>query len=488
MTDGPFDVVVVGAGPNGLAAAITMAARGLSVRLYESADTVGGGCRTMPLTLPGFAHDVCSAAHPLASGASFMKSLDLASRGVVLRHPVLPFAHPLDGGGAAVVHRSVDETADGLGGDGAAYRKLFGPLVEASDQIVSEVFEGGFRRFPRHPLAMARFGVPAMASARGLAHRLFTTPGARGLFAGVAAHSFLPLERRPSAAFGLILTMLAHSVGWPVVEGGSQVLADAMAQILLDLGGEIVTGHEVRSLAELPKARATLLDIGPSQLLRLAGNSLPASYQRALRRFRYGPGVFKVDFALSGPVPWANALVGTAGTVHLGGSFDEIARSEADAAAGRHNTNPYVLAVQPTIADPTRAPAGQHTLWTYCHVPNGSGADLTSAIQAQVERFAPGFGDLVLAKHSRGSLEYEAYDANFVGGDISGGAQTLLQTAFRPTPRWNPYTTALSGVYLCSASTPPGGGVHGMCGYNAAQVALHQQFGMGRAPVELSVG
>ena len=302
---------------------------------------------------------------------------------------------------------------------------------------------------------------------------------------GYPAHAFLPLDKRPTAAFGLLLGMLAHSVGWPVVEGGSQVLANAMASVLIDLGGEIVTGHEVRSLAELPKARAVLLDVTPAQLLRLGGAALPSSYQRSLRRFRYGPGVFKVDFALSGPVPWTNVDVRRAGTVHLGGTFEEVAASEADAYAGRVAEKPYVLAVQATVADPTRAPAGQHTLWTYCHVPNGSTADMTAAIEAQVERFAPGFRDLVIGKASRGTMEYEAYDANFVGGDINGGAQTIWQTGFRPTPRWNPYSTALPGVYLCSASTPPGGGVHGMCGFNAAQSALQREFGLKREPLRV---
>ena len=428
---------------------------------------------------------MCSTAHPLAVGGAFFRSLDLAARGVVLRHPELPFAHPLDGGRAGVVHRSVDDTAAALGADAAAYRALFAPLVEASDQITADVFGGAFRRLPRHPLPLARFGLAGVASARSLVDRHFNTPEARGLFAGVAAHSFRPLDKRPTAAFGLLLGMLAHSVGWPVVEGGSQVLANAMAAVLIDLGGTIVTGHEVRSLAELPQARATLLDVTPAQLLRLGGSALPTSYRRSLRRFRYGPGVFKVDFALSGPVPWTNPEVRRAGTVHLGGTFEEVAASEADASAGRVSASPYVLAVQATVADPTRAPAGQHTLWTYCHVPHGSAADQTAAIESQVERFAPGFRDLVIGRASRGAVEYEAYDANFVGGDINGGAQTIWQTGFRPTPRWNPYSTALPGVYLCSASTPPGGGVHGMSGFNAAQAALTREFGMTREPLHV---
>ena len=488
MSDGPVDVVVVGAGPNGLAAAITMAARGLSVRLYEAAGSVGGGCRTAPLTLPGFAHDVCSTAHPLALGSSFLRSLDLPARGVVLRQPALPFAHPLDGGRAGLTYRSVEQTAAGLGADAAAYRRLYGPLVAHAQDIVGDVFGTAFRRVPRHPLSLARFGLPGLSSAQALADRRFGTDEGRGLFAGAAAHSFLPLDRRPSASFGLILTMLAHCVGWPVVEGGSQALADAMAGVLVELGGEIVLGHPVTSLASVRsthRPRALLLDVTPAQLLALAGDTLPPSYRRSLRHFRYGPGVFKVDFALSGPVPWANEEIRGAGTVHLGGSFEEVAASEAAASAGRVPERPYVLAVQATVADPTRAPAGQHTLWTYCHVPNGSPVDMTAAIEAQVERFAPGFRDLVLARATRGPVEYEDYDANFVGGDINGGAQTLRQTVLRPTPRWNPYSTALPGVYLCSASTPPGGGVHGMCGYNAAQSALQREFGLPRAPLRL---
>jgi phytoene dehydrogenase-like protein len=468
------DAIVVGSGPNGLAAAITMARAGLKVQLIEGADTPGGGCRTAELTLPGFQHDVCSAVHPLAASSPFFTSIDLAARGVTLCTPKVAFAHPQDGGRAAAVAGSVEETAGGLGRDAGAYRRLLGPLVREVGLTLPEIL-APIRSVPRHPLAMARFGLDGLPPATILARR-FATEEAQGLFAGVAAHSMLPLNAPVTSAFGLLLTMAAHAVGWPVVEGGSARLTEALLAELASLGGEVETGHWVRSLDELPPARAVLLDVTPRQLIALAGDRLTGRHQAALRRFRYGPGVCKVDFALSGPVPWQAPACREAGTVHLGGTLAEVARSEADVNAGRMPERPYCLVAQPGVVDPTRAPAGQHTLWAYCHVPSGSPGDVSGLIEAQIERFAPGFRELVLAKSVRTAADMERYNPNYVGGDINGGAGTLLQTVLRPTPRWNPYRTAIPGVYLCSSSTPPGGGVHGMCGQNAAQVALADHF------------
>jgi phytoene dehydrogenase-like protein len=463
------DAVVVGSGPNGLAGALILARAGLAVEVLEAAATPGGGCRTAELTLPGFRHDVCSAVHPLAAGSPFFQGTDLASRGVRLCYPEVAYAHPLDGGRAASVSGTVAQTAAGLGRDAQVYRRLVGPLVRNEQTLIPALLAP--LRIPEHPAAMTLFGVRGLLPAAALA-RLFHTEEARGLLAGVAAHAMQPLTAPATGGFGLVLATLAHAPGWPVVEGGSGRLIDAMTAELAALGGRVVTGEEVRKLSQLPPARITLFDTTPRQFLAIAGDALPPSYRRALTRFRYGPGVCKVDWALSGPVPWASEACRRAGTVHLGGTFAEVARSEAEVAAGRHPDRPYTLIAQPGVVDPSRAPAGQHTLWGYCHVPSGSGRDMSGEIEAQVERFAPGFRDLILARSVRTAAGYQDYNANYIGGDINAGAGTLWQTFFRPVVRWNPYRTALDGVYLCSASTAPGGGVHGMCGLGAAQTAL----------------
>ena len=464
------DAIVVGSGPNGLAAAVTLARAGLTVRVIEGAGTPGGGCRTAELTLPGFRHDVCSAVHPLAAASPFFAQLDLPALGVTLRTPKVAFAHPLDGGRAAWLAGSVDETAGGLGADGGAYRRLLGPLVRDAPRTLPDIL-GPLRSVPGHPLGMARFGLDGLPPASLLARR-FRTEEARAMLAGAAAHSMLPLTAPLTGAFGLTLMMTAHAVGWPVVEGGSAGLTDALVTEVTSLGGEVATGRWVTSLDELAGAKAVLLDVTPRQLAALAGATLTARQRRSLERYRYGPGVCKVDWALSGPVPWAAAACREAGTVHLGGTFGEVARSEADVNAGRHPERPYCLVSQPGVVDPTRAPAGQHTLWGYCHVPPGSAVDMSARIEAQIERFAPGFSDLILASSVRTAADMERYNPNCIGGDINGGAATLRQTFFRPVPRWNPYRTPLPGVYLCSSSTPPGGGVHGMCGQAAALTAL----------------
>jgi phytoene dehydrogenase-like protein len=462
--------IVVGSGPNGLAAALTLARAGVAVEVLEGADTPGGGCRTQELTLPGFEHDVCSSVHPLAVASPFFQRANLAAHGMRLRFSPVAFAHPLDGGRAAAVRGSVAQTAQGLGADAAAYRRLFGPLVRDAGLIVPTVL-APLRSVPRHPAAMARFGLIGLPSANWLARR-FSTDEGRALMAGAAAHAIRPLNAPLTSGFGLLFTILAHSVGWPVVEGGSARLIDALTAELSALGGKIITGRWISSLDSLPPARAIVLDVTPRQLAALAGDRLPSGYAAALRRFRYGPGICKVDWALAAPVPWTAEACRETATVHLGGTLDEIARSESEVAAGRHPERPYCIVVQASVADPTRAPAGQHTLWGYCHVPPGSAVDMTGRIEAQVERFAPGFRDLILARVTTTAALTEQHNPNYVGGDINGGEATLRQTILGPTASWNPYRTALPGVYLCSASTPPGGGVHGMCGYGAARAVL----------------
>ncbi len=466
---------MVGSGPNGLAAALTLARAGRDVEVYEGAPTIGGGTRTEALTLEGYRHDVCSSVHPSLVASPFFRSLDLPALGVVLRQPELAFAHPLGGGRAAALYRDLDETASHLGGDAAAYRALVGPLVEWLDRIVPYVL-GPMRRVPCDPLALARFALVGTPSARH-ATRCFTTDAARALIGGAAAHGMQPLTAPLTAAFALLLTALGHGTGWPVVEGGSAAITTGLAAELRRLGGVVHTGHWVTSLTELPPARVVLLDVSPRQFVALAGNRLSPRAARPWVRFRPGPGTCKVDWALDGPMPWTAEACRRTVTVHVGGTFDEVAQAEAAVRRGRHADRPFVLVAQASVVDPTRAPAGRQTLWAYCHVPNGSDVDMHERMEAQIERFAPGFRDRILARAVRTASAAEAISPNLLGGDINGGAATLRQTAFRPVARWNPYRTPLDGVYLCSASTPPGGGVHGMCGVWAARTGLGERLG-----------
>jgi phytoene dehydrogenase-like protein len=464
------DVVVVGAGPNGLAAALTCAKAGRSVLVLEAKDTIGGGARTAALTLPGFAHDVCSAIHPLAAVSPFFREAGLEAHGLELLHAEVALAHPLDDGRAGVLHRSLGQTAAGLGPDGPAWERHVGWVARRWEALASSVL-GPLLRVPRHPLTMAGFGLRGLLPATTFA-RAFRTDEARGLFGGASAHAFLPLNRPLTTSMGLMLLASGHVAGWPVAKGGSQAIVDAMADQLEALGGRIETGRLVRTMADLPPSRAVLFDVTPKQLLDICGDDLPSGYRRRLGRFRYGPGVFKIDYALSEPVPWTNADCRRAGSLHVGGTVEEVAAAEAEVAAGRHPDRPFVLVGQQSLADSTRAPAGQHTLWVYCHVPNGSDVDMTDAVERQLERFAPGFRDVVLARHTAGNAWYEAHNPNIIGGDIAGGSHGGLQLVMRPRPGVPPYRTPNPRLYLCSSSTPPGAGVHGMCGMHAANAAL----------------
>ena len=465
-----YDAVIVGSGPNGLAAAIELAKAGRSVLVVEAKSTIGGGTRTEELTLPGFLHDVCSAVHPLGVSSPFFRSLPLEEFGLEWRYPLASLAQPFEDGTAAVAYRSLDETAEHLGEDGPRYRKLLEPFVKNSDALLKETL-GPFR-LPRHPFLMARFGMRAVQPATRLARRWFATEHAKGLFAGMAAHSVLPLEKMLTSAVGLMLGISAHAVGWPVAKGGSREITQAMAKYLLSLGGEIVVNSPVHHVSDLPSAGAVLFDLTPRQIAEIARDDLPERYLKKLGQYRYGPGVFKVDWALDGPIPWKAEACLEASTVHVGGTIAEVAEAERAPWENRIAERPFLLIAQQSLFDETRAPAGKHTVWGYCHVAHGSEVDMTERIENQMERFAPGFRDRILARNVMTPRDYQSYNANYIGGDITGGVMDLGQLFTRPVSLWNPYATPNSRLWICSSSTPPGGGVHGMCGYHAAKAAL----------------
>jgi len=470
MAKQEYDAIVVGSGPNGLAAAITLAREGCSVLVMEAEETCGGGMRTREITLPGFKHDICSAIHPLGVASAFFRDLPLGDYGLEWIESPAALAHPLDDGRAILLERSVDETGRQLGVDADRYRRVMGPLAEIWPKIGDDLLAP--LRPPRHPILFARFGVQAMQAARGFARRHFREESTRGLFAGLAAHSILPMEAPFSASFGLVLGALGHTVGWPLPRGGTASIADALVAHLRSLGGEIVTSSRVENVNDLPPAKAVLFDISPRHLVRIAGHRFPHDYRRKLERYRYSPGAFKLDWALGGPIPWKAPECARAATVHLGPTLDAICESERAAWSETPAERPFVLVAQQSLFDPTRAPEGKHTGWAYCHVPNGCTFDMTDRIEAQMERFAPGFRDRILARHVMSPADFERYNANYIGGDIGGGANDLFQLFTRPIPRLDPYSTPDKRIFLCSASTPPGGGVHGMCGYFAAQSAL----------------
>lgn len=473
-----FDAVIVGSGPNGLAAAIRLALEGLSVKVFEASGTVGGGMRTHELMQSGVHHDICSAIHAMAASSPFMKQLPLEKYGLEWIHPVYPAAHPLDEGPAAILYDDLSKTAAQLETDEKAYLSLISPLVEHWDGLTRDFL--GPLGMPKHPFRMAAFGLNGLRSARGL-QKKFKTRRSKALFAGLAAHSILPLDLISTSAIGLVLGAAAHTGGWPLPKGGSQAIALAMADYLKSLGGEIETGFKVKDIDQLPESTAVLFDLTPKQVIEIAGDRFPRSYKKRLEKYRYGAGVFKMDFILKEPVPWKDPECGKAGTVHLGGTFEEIALSEAEMSSGKHSDKPYVLVAQQSLFDNSRTPDHRQTLWAYCHVPNGSTADMTGAIENQIERFAPGFKDVIEQKTTMNTLQFHEYNANYIGGDINGGRQDIWQLFSRPLHLKNPYATPAKGIYLCSSSTPPGGGVHGMCGYHAATLALKRDFGISKS-------
>lgn len=473
MSKKDFDAIVVGSGPNGLSAAITLQKAGLSVLIVEAKSTIGGGMRTAELTLPGFKHDICSAIHPMAMGSPFFADLPLHEHGLEFVHAPLAAAHPFDNGNAAILSRSIKETAKSLGKDGKAYLDLIQPLVESWPKIVDDTL--GPLGIPKHPFLLAQFGLKAMQPASWIAKN-FETEKAKGLWAGMTAHSIQPLTNYSSAAIGMVLSAVGHLYGWPIPKGGSQSIADALVSYFISLGGKIETNFLVKSLDQLPSSDTVLFDVTPKQLLEIAGDKFSQLYKWQLERYRYGMGVFKIDWALDGAIPFTAPECNKAATVHLGNTFREIADGEQLASSGKHPEKPFVLLAQQSLFDKTRAPEGKHTAWAYCHVPNRSTVDMTAAIENQVERFAPGFKDQILAKNTMNSSQIEAYNPNYIGGDINGGIIDIGQLFTRPALRLSPYRTSVKGIYICSSSTPPGGGVHGMCGYHAAKTALSDIF------------
>lgn len=473
MKESHYDAVVIGSGPNGLSAGIRLVLEGLSVKIFEASDTIGGGMRTQEIIRPGYYHDICSAIHPMAAASPFFKKLPLEQYGLKWIHPIHPAAHPLDNEPAAMLFDDLEETAFHLDDDAAYYQKTVKPIIKNWDSLTKDFL--GPLRLPKHPIKLGLFGLKALQPAT-LFQSNFKTNRAKALFAGMAAHSILPLNRLATTAIGLVFLGTGHTGGWPLPEGGSQSLANTLAKLFKSLGGEIETGYRVSSVDELPDCRTFLFDLTPQQVLHIAGDRFTSSYKRKLKKFERGSGVFKIDYILKEPVPWKDSECRRAGTVHLGGTFDEIAQSEKVIAEGKHSDHPFVLIAQQSLFDKNRTPDNKETLWAYCHVPNGSTKDMTDIIEKQIERFAPGFKDVIDEKRTMNTRDFEEYNENYIGGDINGGRQDITQLFSRPVSFIHPYATPADGIYFCSSSTPPGGGVHGMCGYHAANLVLKKEF------------